>query len=320
MRCKNGFRMTPDPWLDATPRQVTYTLMADVGGVYAWLRFPDETQAELGTHCGDVRSGWFGEHRIAADTEQALAVWQARFEQAMASCDPAFDWAMFHADGIELARRVKGDLRTRAHVVYQKACQDPRHRADERQEISLDGALVRLPNRAQAHPLPLRVLVRRIVSGGESGVDRAALDWAIDHRVEHGGWCPRGRRADDGPLAPRYALRETDSASDADRTRRNVRESDGTLILNAGPLEGRALLGKRLAEAAGKPYFVAQLDGRNRPRELRRVLEWLGGDALLTVHVAGPRAASRPGVHDMAYQMLQQLDRPDLTLAAPVRL
>jgi hypothetical protein len=312
--------MAPDPWLEATAQHVTYTIMADVGGVYAWLRFADEAHFPLGTHCGDVRDGWFGEHRISAETEQALAQWQARFENDAQADGGTFDWNAFHADGIALAAQVKQEIRTRARVVYQKAMQDPRHRDAERQEISLEGTLVRLPNRAQADPLPLRVLVRRVVSGGEAGVDRAALDWAIDHRVDHGGWCPRGRRADDGPLDARYVLHETDSTSDADRTRRNVREGDATLILNAGLLEGHALLCQRLAQAAGKPCLVAQLDDRHRARELRRVLEWLGSDALLTLHVAGPRAASRPGIHALAYTMLGQLDRPELTFPVPVRL
>lgn len=308
--------MPPDPWLDATSR-VTYTIMADTGGVYAWLRFADETQSALGAVCGDVQDGWSGEHRIEPETEAQLAAWQARFEAGVAAGARAFDWAAFHADGLALALRVKRDLRTRAQVVYQKPVQDLLHRADERREVSLDGTAVRLPNRAQADPMPLRVLVRRILSGGEAGVERAALDWAIDHRVAHGGWCSRGRLADDGPLDARYRLTETASLSDADRTRHNVRESDATLIINVGALEGRALLAQRLAAAAGKPYCVAQLE-RHRPRELRRVLEWLGGDALLNLHVAGPRDGTRPGIHALAYEMLMQLDRPEFTMPVGV--
>src|SRR5262249_2490126 len=180
----------------------------------------------------------------------------------------------FHAEGIELARQVKHEIRTRARVIYQKAVQDPRHRAHERQEVSLEGTLLRLPNRAQVELLPLRLLVRRIVSGGQTGVDRAALDWAINHRVEHGGWCPRGRRAEDGPIAAHYQLIETDSAGYAERTKRNVRETDATLLLNVGTLEGGSLLTQRIAIGAGKPYLVVQVDATDRVAELRRVLEW----------------------------------------------
>jgi Circularly permutated YpsA SLOG family len=305
--------MAIDPWLDSTPHRVTYTIMADVGGVYGWLRHADEASLSLGRYCGDAVSGWSGEHRISEATEQALAAWQQRFDAALAAAPTCFDWPAFHAEGVDLARRVKQEFRTRAHVIYQKAVQDPRHRADERLEVSLEGSLLRLPNRAQIELLPLRVLVRRLVSGGQTGVDRAALDWAINHRVDHGGWCPRGRRAEDGPIATRYQLVETDAAGYADRTKRNVREADATLILNSGALEGGSLLTKRVAAAAGKACLVANLDAPDRAAELRRVLEWLGSDAFLTLNVAGPREVSRPGIYTQTYTMLQQLDRLDLT-------
>jgi hypothetical protein len=305
--------MAVDPWLDSTPHRVTYTIMADVGGVYGWLRHADEPPTALGRHCGDAISGWFGEHRVSQETELALAAWQGRFDAGVAAAPNCFDWSTFHTEGIGLARQIKQEFRTRAHVIYQKPVQDPRHRADERQEVSLEGSLVRLPNRAQIEVLPLRLLVRRLISGGQSGVDRAALDWAINHRIEHGGWCPRGRRAEDGPIADRYQLMETDSSSYADRTKRNVREADATLILNAGTLEGGSLLTRRIAVGAGKPCLVARFDAPDRATELRRILEWLGSDAYLTLNIAGPRERSRPGIYTMTYALLQQLDRLDLT-------
>lgn len=308
--------MAVDPWLDSTPQRVTYTIMADVGGVHTWLLHADEPPSTLGRHCGDSIEGWFGEHRISAATEQALAAWQTAFEAAVVAARADFDWSAFHAEGIDLARRIKHEIRTRAHVIYRKAVQDPRHRADERQEVSLEGALVRLPNLAQIEMLPLRMLVRRIVSGGQTGVDRAALDWAINHRVEHGGWCPRGRRAEDGPIALRYGLTETVSVGYAERTKRNVRETDATLIFNAGVLEGGSLLTQRVAAGAGKPCLVAGLDADDRAAEVRRVLAWLGSDAFLTLNIAGPRERTRPGVYTMTYTMLQQLDRPAETQRA----
>jgi Circularly permutated YpsA SLOG family len=302
--------MPIDPWLDSTPQRLTYTIMADVGGVYGWLRYADEPIHALGRHCGDAIEGWFGEHRVADATETALADWQRRFESALAHPD-TFDWPAFHAQGLELARLVKQEFRTRARVIYQKPVQDPRHRLDERQEISLEGALLRLPNRAQIELLPLQLLVRRVVSGGQAGVDRAALDWAILHRVDHGGWCPRGRRAEDGPIAPQYQLIETESAGYAERTKRNVRESDATLLLNLGMLEGGSLLTQRVAAGAGKPCLVAQLDALDRVGELRRILEWLGGNAFLVLNIAGPRERTRPGIYARTMALLQQLSRPD---------
>ncbi|HEY7840487.1 MAG TPA: putative molybdenum carrier protein, partial [Gammaproteobacteria bacterium] len=96
-------------------------------------------------------------------------------------------------------------------------------------------------------------LLQRIVAGGQTGVDRAALDAAIRHGIAHGGWCPRGRLAEDGTVPDRYALRETNSWDYAERTERNVLDSNGTLILNSGPLEGGTLLTREFAEEHGRP-------------------------------------------------------------------
>lgn len=77
-----------------------------------------------------------------------------------------------------------------------------------------------------------------IRSGGQTGVDRAALDWAIAHDIAHCGWCPKGRTANDGPLPAHYELQETDSSGYSKRTRLNVRDADATLIIYQGTLEG----------------------------------------------------------------------------------
>ena len=82
----------------------------------------------------------------------------------------------------------------------------------------------------------------KIISGGQTGADRAALDFAIDHGIEHGGWCPKGRWAEDGAIAERYPLKETPSADVAQRTEWNARDSDGTLVITEGaPVAGTAL-------------------------------------------------------------------------------
>mgnify|MGYP006174065873 CR=1 FL=1 len=86
---------------------------------------------------------------------------------------------------------------------------------------------------AQPHP-PLA----RIISGGQTGVDRAALDAAMAAQYPVGGWCPQGRRAEDGPIPRDYPLRETPSAEYAQRTLWNVRDSDATLVLTPGPITG----------------------------------------------------------------------------------
>ena len=99
-----------------------------------------------------------------------------------------------------------------------------------------------------------------IISGGQTGVDRAALDWAISRNISHGGWCPKGRVASDGPLPIRYLLRETESDGYRQRTKLNVQDSDATLIFNFGLLEGGTRQTVKFAQAMNKPYEIIQLE------------------------------------------------------------
>src|SRR5947209_13063019 len=99
-------------------------------------------------------------------------------------------------------------------------------------------------------------MVAKIVSGGQTGVDRAALDVALELGLPCGGWCPRGRRAEDGPLPARYPLTETSWEGYPQRTRWNVRDSDGTLILTRGQPDRGTALTIKLAQRLGKPYRI----------------------------------------------------------------
>ncbi len=149
----------------------------------------------------------------------------------------------------------------------------------------------------------------RVVSGGQTGVDRAALDVALELGIPCGGWCPRERRAEDGVILWRYPLREADSPKYALRTRLNVRDSDGTLILHRGPLSGGTALTLRLARALDKPVFTVDLD---HPPEMDSVREWLRAHHIHTLNVAGPRESGSPGIHREAVRFLKMLlaDQP----------
>ena len=83
--------------------------------------------------------------------------------------------------------------------------------------------------------------IPRIVSGGQTGADRAALDWALSHNLPCGGWCPKGRKAEDGTINPKYPLKESSSASYLQRTECNVRDSDATVLFSIAPQLGRRL-------------------------------------------------------------------------------
>lgn len=158
---------------------------------------------------------------------------------------------------------------------------------------------------AIALPDRFACLLAKIVSGGQSGVDRAALDWAIRRGFPHGGWCPRGRRAEDGTIDDRYGLRETESAGYRQRTRQNVIDSDGTLILNMGELSDGSLTTLQFAERFDKPYLVIQLEAGSEG--ITRTWEWLGAKRITTLNVAGPRESKRPGIYQACFAFLERL-------------
>ncbi len=142
-----------------------------------------------------------------------------------------------------------------------------------------------------------------MISGGQTGVDRAALDAARALGIGVGGWCPAGRWAEDGPIATRYPLRETPQADPAVRTRWNVRDSAATLILHRGTLAGGARLCLETAEALGRPVQCVALTGG--PPEAG-VIAWMQSRNG-RVNIAGPRASEAPGIYEEAYAYLIDL-------------
>ncbi len=144
----------------------------------------------------------------------------------------------------------------------------------------------------------------KIVSGGQSGVDRAALDAAIELGIPHGGWCPRGRLAEDGPIPARYALRETDSPEYPVRTQQNVLDADATLILCCGEPIGGTELTWRLAQRHRRPCLVVDLI---RPPDRWVVRRWLQQYGVEVLNVAGPRESQTPGIADQAREFLKQV-------------
>jgi hypothetical protein len=154
------------------------------------------------------------------------------------------------------------------------------------------------------------MMFQRIISGGQTGVDRAALDWAIVRGIEHGGWCPKGRRAEDGRIAAHYALRETHSVEYLERTRRNVEDSDGTLILNRGPIQGGTLSTWRFLNELDKPSYRLQLETDLDDSVVLDVLAWLERYVIATLNVAGPRESERPGIYAQATRFLDRLLAP----------
>lgn len=148
------------------------------------------------------------------------------------------------------------------------------------------------------------MVLKKIVSGGQTGVDRAALDTALSLEIPCGGWCPAGRRAEDGPIDARYPLEETPSANYAVRTEWNVRDSDGTLILTIGKPTGGTRLTATFARRQGKPCLVVDLDS---PVDVSAVADWLRANTIEALNVAGPRGSQQSDLYGKAAGFLRNL-------------
>ena len=149
-------------------------------------------------------------------------------------------------------------------------------------------------------------MLSKIISGGQTGADRAALDWAIKRGIMHGGWCPKGRKAEDGTIDRRYNLVETHSEDYSQRTEWNVRDSDGTAVLSIRrELRGGSLLTVELAGKRKKPVIhLRQEDEQSNPsEELRSFIKEFG---ISVLNVAGPRESDEPGVYQFVTRVLDQ--------------
>jgi len=156
-------------------------------------------------------------------------------------------------------------------------------------------------------------MLRKIISGGQTGADRAGLDFAIETGLEHGGYVPRGRKAEDGRIDDRYNLIELSTTSYPARTRRNIEESDGTVIFSLEPrLSGGTKLTRGLADKLGKP--VLQIYDIRKERifnpdslrlEIEALTDFLCSNKIEILNVASPRESEEPGVYEWTLAMLR---------------
>jgi hypothetical protein len=153
-----------------------------------------------------------------------------------------------------------------------------------------------------------------IISGGQTGADQAGLDAAIALGLAHGGWLPKGRTTEAGPLPPRYRLQELDSNRYRDRTEKNVRAADGTLIFSFGPLTGGSALTQALAIRHDRPFLHVDFELIGGEQATALVEQWLWSMGLRVVNVAGPRASSEPRIYQAVYVLLTGIRWPDRPL------
>ena len=145
-----------------------------------------------------------------------------------------------------------------------------------------------------------------VVTGGQTGVDRAALAAALELGLAVGGWCPAGRRAEDGAIPDSFPLQETPSSDYPERTDWNVRDSDATLILHRGPLSGGTRLTAELARHRGRPLLCRDLQEPHHPAE---IAHWLHLNRVRVLNCAGPRESQAPGITEQARVLLLALFR-----------
>jgi hypothetical protein len=136
-----------------------------------------------------------------------------------------------------------------------------------------------------------------IISGGQTGVDRAALDVALALGFPTGGWVPKGRLAEDGRIPDRYpGFREAPTADYAERTVLNVRDADATLIFSHGPLTGGSLHTLNTAVRLARPALHVDLSLRSDGDAVSEIRTWLLTVRPNILNVAGPRASSDAGI------------------------
>jgi hypothetical protein len=148
-------------------------------------------------------------------------------------------------------------------------------------------------------------VLKRIISGGQTGADSAALDFAISQEIPHGGWCPKGRLCENGTIDPRYQLEETSTKSYPQRTEKNVLDSDGTVIFTMSPkLSGGSKKTAQLAAKHHKPWI--HLHPRSHYEPELPLLEFLREHNIETLNVAGTRASKEPDVYNFVKHTLER--------------
>jgi len=147
--------------------------------------------------------------------------------------------------------------------------------------------------------------IQKIISGAQTGADRAALDFALEYGIECGGWVPPGRQAEDGPVAKQYHVWEMESGGYPERTEKNVEDSDGTLIFSHGELTGGSLLTREYAEKHGKPCLHIDFNRLIAFDAAIDVNDWLSEYRIAVLNVAGPRESKNPRIYQAVFKMLE---------------
>jgi len=155
-------------------------------------------------------------------------------------------------------------------------------------------------------------LIEKIISGGQTGVDQAALDVAIELNIPHGGWIPKGRKTEDGILPDKYQVQEMHTASYPKRTEQNILDSDGTLIISRGKLTGGSALTRKMAKKHGRPCLHVDVNKTNGFRAASIFISWVLEHGIEVLNVAGPRASKDPDIYKNTKDILKTVINLDI--------
>jgi hypothetical protein len=148
-------------------------------------------------------------------------------------------------------------------------------------------------------------LIKKIISGGQTGADRAAIDFAIEYNIPHGGWIPKGRKAEDGRLPEKYQLKEMPTGSYSKRTEKNILDSDGTLIIAHGQLTGGSALTREFAKQLRKSWIHLDMKELSLSEASDMLQVWIKKNKVNVLNVAGPRESKDPMIYEATFALLE---------------
>lgn len=148
--------------------------------------------------------------------------------------------------------------------------------------------------------------LEKIISGGQTGADRAALDFAIEHNIPYGGWVPKGRKTEDGSLPLKYHLQEMPTENYSKRTLQNVLDADGTMIVSHGLLTGGSALTREFAIQHKKNWIHIDLRTVTLKEAAEMIILWLTENKIRILNIAGPKAGKDPKIYDATLQLLNE--------------
>ncbi|PYJ66086.1 MAG: hypothetical protein DME78_06085 [Verrucomicrobia bacterium] len=147
----------------------------------------------------------------------------------------------------------------------------------------------------------------KIISGGQTGVDRAALDAALRHGIKSGGWCPTGRLDEFGRIPDRYAVKELENGGSTERTLQNVKDSNGTVIIYPGKLSGGTEQTLHFCVEQRRPHELIDASNVSTEKAAQLIADFVRETKIDILNVAGPRASEWPEGYDYAFRVLDAL-------------